>query len=93
MTTALLDSGAGAQPPDAPRLISRKARGGDAIYVNTFRAIGASVLVITGGIGVFLAYQGWPTLQHYGFSFFTTQAWNPDTDTLGIAAVDRKSVV
>lgn len=88
MTTALLDPAAGgAQPPEGPRLLSRKAVGGDAIFVNTFRVIGASVLVITGGIGVFLAYQGWPTLHHYGLSFFTTSAWNPDTDTLGIAAV------
>ena len=87
MTTALLDPAEGAQPPEGPRFISRKPKGGDAIFVNTFRAIGASVLVITGGIAVFLAYQGWPTLHHYGFSFFTTQTWNPDTDTLGIAAV------
>jgi phosphate transport system permease protein len=88
VTTALLDPAAGgAQPPESPRLISRKAVGGDAIFVNTFRLVGASVLVITGGIGVFLAYQGWPTIHHYGLSFFTTQAWNPDTDTLGIAAV------
>ena len=88
MTAALLDPpSGGAPPPDSPRRISRKPTGGDAVFVNTFRAIGASVLVITGGIGVFLAYQGWPTLHHYGFSFFTTRVWNPDTDTLGIAAV------
>jgi phosphate transport system permease protein len=88
VTTALLDAPAGgATPPDEPRLISRKPTGGDAIFVNTFRVIGASVLVITSGIGIFLAYQGWPTVHHYGFSFFTTRAWNPDTDTLGIAAV------
>ncbi|HVT65675.1 MAG TPA: phosphate ABC transporter permease subunit PstC [Mycobacteriales bacterium] len=86
MTTALLDPSAAGAPQD-PRKISRKPVGGDAVFVNTFRAIGASVLLITGGIGVFLAYQGWPTLRHYGLSFFTTQAWNPGTDTLGIAAV------
>ena len=49
--------------------------------------IAASVLVITGGIGVFLAYQALPTLRHYGLHFFTTQAWNPESDKLGIAAV------
>lgn len=86
MTTALLEAG-GPPSSDGPRRLSRKPTGRDAVFVNTFRAIGASVLVITGGIGVFLAYQGWPTLHHYGLSFFTTQAWNPDTDTLGIAAV------
>ena len=73
MTTALLYPPA-AGAPQEPRKISRKPVGGDAVFVNTFRAIGASVLVVTGGIGVFLAYQGWPTLHHYGLSFFTTQA-------------------
>ena len=88
MTTAFLDPPVGgAVPPEQPRRISRKALGGDAVFTNTFRLIGASVLLITGGIGVFLAYQGWPTLEHYGLRFFTTQAWNPSTDTLGIAAV------
>jgi phosphate transport system permease protein len=73
--------------PQEPRKIHRKPTGGDAVFVHSFRAIAASVLVITGGIGVFLAYQSWPTLHHYGLKFFTTQTWNPDTDTLGIAAV------
>jgi phosphate transport system permease protein len=49
--------------------------------------VGASVLVITGGIGAFLAYQAVPTLRHYGVHFFTQTQWQPDTDTLGIAAV------
>jgi phosphate transport system permease protein len=73
--------------PPQPRRISRRPTGVDAVFAHTFRAIGASVLVITGGIGVFLAYQSWPTLQHYGLSFLTTQDWNPNTDTVGIAAV------
>jgi phosphate transport system permease protein len=83
----LQDPASDVRPPAAPRRISRKPKGGDAVFAHTFRAIGASVLVITGGIGVFLAYQSWPTLRHYGFSFFTTQEWNPGTDVLGIAAV------
>jgi phosphate transport system permease protein len=73
--------------PQGPRKISRKPTGGDAVFAHTFRAIGASVLVITGGIGVFLVYQSWPTLRHYGFHFFTSQTWNPDLNQLGIAAV------
>jgi phosphate transport system permease protein len=83
----LQDPASDVRPPAAPRRISRKPTGGDAVFAHTFRAIGASVLVITGGIGVFLAYQSWPTLRHYGFGFFTTQEWNPGTDVLGIAAV------
>lgn len=70
-----------------PRTISRKASGADAVFENTFRVIGASVLVITGGVGLFLAWQAYPTLQHYGWSFFTTQQWSPESDVVGIAAV------
>ncbi|GCD91357.1 phosphate ABC transporter permease subunit PstC [Nocardioides sp. LS1] len=78
--------------PDAPlevrpRKISRKATGADAIFEHASRAVGASVLVITGGVGLFLAWQAYPTLQRYGFSFFTETQWQPETDTLGIAAV------
>jgi phosphate transport system permease protein len=43
--------------------------------------------VIPGGVGLFLAWQAYPTLQHYGWSFFTTQQWSPESDVLGIAAV------
>lgn len=70
-----------------PRKISRKPTGGDAVFAYTFRAIGASVLLITGGIGVFLAYQSYPTLHHYGLGFFTETQWQPDRDTIGIASV------
>ncbi|GAA4710964.1 phosphate ABC transporter permease subunit PstC [Nocardioides conyzicola] len=76
-----------APPGPLPRKISRKPTGVDAVFVHSFRAIGASVLVITGGIGAFLAYQSIPTLRHYGFSFFTETQWQPDQDTIGIAAV------
>jgi hypothetical protein len=70
-----------------PRTISGKATGADAVFEHSFRLIGASVLVITGGVGLFLAWQAFPTLQHYGWSFFTTQQWSPESDVVGIAAV------
>ena len=44
-------------------------------------------MVVTGGIGVFLAYQGWPTLHHYGLSFFTTARVESRHRHVGIAAV------
>jgi len=70
-----------------PRAISRRPTGGDAVFAHIFRAVGASVLVVTGGVGLFLAWQAYPTLHHYGWSFFTTQQWSPESDVLGIAAV------
>lgn len=78
--------------PDAPvdvrpRRLSRRPTGGDAVFAHTFRVVGASVLVITGGIGIFLAYQAVPTLRHYGLSFFTETQWDSSADRIGIAAV------
>ena len=70
-----------------PRKISRKSTGGDAVFENGARAVGASVLLITGGVGVFLAWQAYPTLEPYGWSFFTESDWAPDKDVIGIAAV------
>ncbi|WP_344733075.1 phosphate ABC transporter permease subunit PstC [Nocardioides fonticola] len=70
-----------------PRRLSRKATGVDAVFEQSARVIGASMLVITGGVGLFLGYQAKPTFQTYGWSFFTTQVWQPDTNTVGIAAV------
>lgn len=70
-----------------PRKLSRRATGADAVFEHGARAVGASVLVITGGVGAFLAWQAYPTLQRYGWSFFTESQWQPDEDVIGIAAV------
>ncbi|WP_230487078.1 phosphate ABC transporter permease subunit PstC [Nocardioides anomalus] len=70
-----------------PRRISRASTGADAVFALGARTIGASVLVITGGVGLFLGYQAYPTLKRYGWSFFTETQWQPDQDVIGIAAV------
>ena len=74
-------------PEAQPRRISRRPTGSDAVFVHAARAIGASVLVITGGVGVFLAWQAVPTLRRYGLSFLTEQRWQPEADVIGIAGV------
>ncbi|WP_232680557.1 phosphate ABC transporter permease subunit PstC [Nocardioides sp. R-C-SC26] len=71
----------------APRALSRRARGADAVFVHSARLVGASVLVITGGVAIFLGWQAFPTLQRYGWSFFTESQWQPEADVIGIAAV------
>ncbi|GAB3865251.1 phosphate ABC transporter permease subunit PstC [Nocardioides maradonensis] len=76
-----------AAPEATPRRLSRRATGADAIFVNVARIVGASVLVITGGVGVFLAWQAVPTLHHYGLHFLTEQQWDPESDVIGIAGV------
>jgi phosphate transport system permease protein len=77
-----------AEAPTTPRRLSRKPTGSDAIFVYVSRSVGASVLVITGGIGVFLALQSIPTLHHYGLSFFSVhRGWNFDTDQVSVASL------
>ncbi len=70
-----------------PRKLARKATGADRVFELGASAIGATVLIITGGIGVFLAWQSIPTLQRYGWGFFTESSWQPEADVLGIGAV------
>lgn len=70
-----------------PRRISRTSTGADRVFEVGARGVGAVMLAITGGIGVFLAWQSVPTLGRYGLRFFTTAEWQPEADIVGIAAV------
>ncbi len=72
---------------DAPRRLVGAESGADRAFVVSMRAIGTTVLLITGGIGLFLALQAWPTLRHYGLSFFTETQWEPEADVIGIGSV------
>ncbi|MCW2602687.1 MAG: phosphate transporter permease [Pseudonocardiales bacterium] len=72
---------------DLPRELGGSRSPSDRIFEFTARGIGIMVLGITGSIGVFLAYQAYPTIQRYGLGFFTESAWSPDQGKLGIAAV------
>jgi phosphate transport system permease protein len=72
---------------DAPRKITAVPSPVDRLFHGGARAIGASVLLITGSIGAFLAVQSVPTLRRYGFRFFTESNWYPDRGVVGISAV------
>jgi phosphate transport system permease protein len=65
-----------ANPGPADRVFRGVARGG-----------GSLVLVLMVMVGTFLAYRAWEALRRAGFSFVTTQDWNPDGGGFGIAAV------
>lgn len=73
--------------PPVPRRLARGVVGADKVFVIGARSIGGMVLAITGGIGLFLAIQAFPTLDRYGLEFFTETQWQPESDTLGIASV------
>ncbi|HVW79434.1 MAG TPA: phosphate ABC transporter permease subunit PstC [Mycobacteriales bacterium] len=93
MTTALpappASPGSGALTASGkqPRQLDPGHERSDRYFFAGARAIGLSVLVVTGAIAVFLGYQGIPTLHHYGLHFLTTTQWDPEIDKIGIAAV------
>jgi phosphate transport system permease protein len=45
------------------------------------------VLSIMSLVGIFLSVRAWQALHEAGFSFLTTQAWEPDKGHFGVAAV------
>jgi phosphate transport system permease protein len=57
------------------------------LFRGVARSGGGLVLVIMVLVGTFLAYRAWGALHKAGWSFLTTQAWNPDGGGFGIAAV------
>ncbi|HTR69529.1 MAG TPA: phosphate ABC transporter permease subunit PstC [Mycobacteriales bacterium] len=75
------------RPAPQPRRVEPGLEPSDRWFQAGSTAIGWSVLVITGAVGVFLGVQSVPTLRHYGLNFFTTVEWNPQFDRIGIAAV------
>lgn len=76
-----------ATPDDSPRAIDRSVAGSDLAFHVTARSVGLTVLLLTGAIGAFLGWQSVPTLSRYGWSFFTTTDWQPETDQVGILSV------
>lgn len=86
MSTTLRLEHPGAEPAE-PRDLPTGETGSDRIFALTTRSISAVVLLITGGIGLFLALSAVPTIRHYGLGFFTETQWQPESDTLGIGSV------
>ena len=55
----------------------------DAIFHNFTRAAAIVVLIILGGVIISLIDGALPAINKFGFSFFTSQAWNPVSDNFG----------
>jgi len=72
---------------DRPRRLRVGRTLGDRVFRGSVRGFGATVLLLMGGIGVFLTIEAIPAFRQFGWSFFTTTEWNPEKGTLGIAAV------
>lgn len=74
-------------PGPIPRVVPRSLPPVDRLFHGSARTVGLSVLLLTGAIGAYLGYQAIPTLEHYGFGFFTQTSWQPELNRIGIAAV------
>lgn len=72
---------------DAPRQIEATNGRGDRVFFRGLRGSGLLVLVITGAVGIFLAFEAAQALGDAGLGFFTTSEWEVDRGRYGIASV------
>ncbi len=72
---------------DKPRSLRKSIGGQDRVFGWLTRAAATVVLIIMTLVGIFLLIRGLPALSAAGFGFVTTQAWEPNSGTFGIAAV------
>jgi len=88
--TTLLDRPTATPPPpvdaDVPREIDPGRPPVDKAFRISAFGVAGTVLVIFGSIGVFLLVKAWPALRHYGWAIFTTADWNPESNSVGVAA-------
>ncbi|MBV9254718.1 MAG: phosphate ABC transporter permease subunit PstC [Actinobacteria bacterium] len=72
---------------DEPRAVDPGLTKADRVFHHGARGVGMAVLALILAIGLFLGYQGLPTLHRYGLHFFTESRWLPERDIIGLAAV------
>jgi len=72
---------------DVPRKVTEKVGASDRFFRGIARGSGITVLAIMSFVGIFLAARATEALKSSGFSFLTTQAWEPDGGNFGIAAI------
>jgi len=80
-------SGTQRSAPGRPRKLTARLSGSDRTFRGVAAAGGVFVLILYGLVGTFLAYRAGQALHKAGWSFVTTQTWNPDGGGFGIAAV------
>jgi len=75
------------RPGPRPRNLRSKLSVSDQAFRSILRGGGIVVLVLEILVGSFLAYRAAQALRKAGWSFLTTQQWNPDGGGFGIAAI------
>jgi phosphate transport system permease protein len=79
--------GVPAEGPQVRRNLTARLSGSDRAFRAIARSGGLFVLVLMVSVGTFLFFRAAQALHKAGFSFLTTQDWNPDGGGFGIAAV------
>ncbi|MFB8772534.1 phosphate ABC transporter permease subunit PstC [Streptomyces broussonetiae] len=72
---------------DPPRRLYPDPGVPDRVFRGVLRGGGTLVLAIMLLVGGFLTYRAWQALSVAGWGFLTTEAWEPDGGSFGIAAV------
>ena len=70
-----------------PRDLTTRRSPIDRAFRNVSGASGAAVLLIMTLVGLFLFARAFDAISEAGFSFITTQVWEPDGGNFGIAAI------
>ncbi|MDX8479366.1 phosphate ABC transporter permease subunit PstC [Mesorhizobium sp. VK24D] len=65
----------------------------DMVFRAATRASAILVLVLLGGVAISLVAGSWEALSKFGFSFLTSEAWNPVTENFGALAPIYGTVV
>ena len=66
--------------------VLRRLRTSDLVFHGLTRAAAITVLVLLSGVILALIIGSAPALSTFGFSFFTTESWNPVTEKFGALA-------
>jgi phosphate transport system permease protein len=68
------------------RAAGRHGAFGDAVFKSLTLAFAVLVLVVLAGVIASLVLGAAPALEHFGFNFLITEAWNPVTEKFGALA-------
>jgi phosphate transport system permease protein len=81
------------EAPDTPRRIVSRVSASDKVFRAVVRAAGLAVLVITAMILTFLLTRALSAFRAVGFSFFTTQVFNVDSNDFGIGSLLPNGII
>jgi len=86
MSTMLRENDVDA-PAATPRELVELQGPSDRAFTAITTTSGLIVLALMGAVGIFLTYEAFDALRSVGFSFLTTQKWEPDRNEFGIASI------